>query len=190
MADPDLNESAWQRAKDDAWAVVKAPIFGIGGAIVALLFGAAALIASEGQPVATQAATSIFFGVLSVGITLVFIFLVQLAAAPVRQRNALRQAWNRPEPEPESVQPVNVALSLSDLRRKGEDLRISFRNGHDAEGEEAVEIWTREAIQFLSQHCDAAAAKEFIDASRYEELFIPALEARINALDRIISKLG
>jgi hypothetical protein len=78
MADPNLTESAWQRAKDGAAGAIKTPTFGIGATIVGLLFAAAALIASEGQPVTTQVGASVFFGVLSIAATLVFIFFAQL----------------------------------------------------------------------------------------------------------------
>src|SRR6188474_241043 len=177
MAGPNLTESAWQRAKDDAAGVYKTATFGVVLAIMELLAIPAAVLATAGhEDTPTQVAVPILSGALALAFAFIVVLVVQIAAAPVRQRNELRQAWSRPEPEP--VQPVNVEVSLSDFRRRGEDLINSVRGGHNMEDEEAAESWTREAVQFLSKHCDTAAAREFIDASQGEEHFVPSVEAR------------
>jgi hypothetical protein len=189
MADPNLTESAWQRAKEDAAGVYRTTTFQLGGALVTTIFSALALFAQEGQPGATtQVAVTILAAAVAMLLSVVVVLVCQLAAAPVRQRNELRQNWNRPDPNP--IQPVNVGLSLRDFRRQGDDLLKSLRGGYITEDEETAERWTRETIQFLSQHCDPALAQTFIDASRGETNFLPSLQARISALDGIIDNVG
>jgi len=188
MADPNLTESAWQRAKEDAAGVYRTTNFQLGSALMTTIFSALALFAQEGQPTTTQVAVTILAAAVAMLLSVVVVLVCQLAAAPVRQRNDLRQNWTRPDPGP--VQPVNVGLSLRDFRRQGEDLLNSFRRGYSTEDEETAERWTQETIGFLSQHCEPDLAQTFIDASRGETHFFPSLQARITALDGIIENVG
>jgi len=184
MADPDLHESAWKRATSDAARTYPTTGFEIAATLVTIIFGAVAAVVSAGENTTTQIAAPIIGGALALSLTFGIVFVAWLVAAPLRQRNELRQHWTRPEPEP--VQPVDVGLSLRDFRRRGDDLVNSFRQGYDPEDEETGERWTQEVIQFLSKHVDPGIAKTFIDASRSETSFLPSLEARVAALDGII----
>jgi len=190
MADPDLTESAWQRALSAARRVYPSTEFEVAAALMTIIAGAIAAVASADKGTTIQIAIPVLGGAVALLMTFAVVLAFQLVAAPIRQRNELRAAWSRPEPEP--AQPVNVGVALSDLRRRGKDLinGFSFRGGYNAEDEEAVESWTRETVQFLSERCDPASAKQFIDASRGEEHFVPSVEARVRALDLIIVGLG
>lgn len=190
MADPNLTESAWQRAQEDAARVIKSPHFGIGAAIVGLIFAAGALVASESQPVTTQVGATILFGALSIAVTLLFIFLAQLAAAPVRQRNELRQAW---EPPSDPVRPINIELALRNERRKASGFYRVRGNGtitRTKEDEQGAEEWTNRVVDLLTEHVGSEAAREFIEAPRNVEQFKPRLDAQTRALDQIIDRLG
>ena len=189
MANPNLSESAWQRAKLDAEGIYKTTTFGVALAIMELLAVPAAVLATAGHnDTATQVAVPIISGALAVALAFIVVLVVQLAAAPVRQRNELRQGWDQPEPEP--AQTVNVELTLRDFRRKGSDLLKSFSGGYATEDEEAAERWTAETIEFLSQNCETDLASRFIDASQNHTEFIRSLEARLSALRGIINSLG
>ncbi len=186
MAEPNLTESAWQKAKDDAWGVIKTPLFEIGGTMVGLVFGAAALIASEGQPGTTQAGASIFFGVLSVAVTLVFIFLVQLVAAPVRQRDELRGAWAAP-----AAQPKEIAVRLWNAYRKGCDLSTRMASRLPAEQDwQAGEAWAEETANLLAGNVPQETAREFFSAGSYESDLERQLDDRTEELKKIIEGLG
>jgi hypothetical protein len=186
MADPDLTESAWQKAKNDAWGAIKTPTFGIGAAIVGLLFAAAALIASEGQPASTQAGATVLCGAASIGITLVFILLFQLVAAPVRQRDALRAAWETPE-----IETVNVGLSLRNLHRKGTELVHRYSGlGTGKPEEEEIEQWADGVVAFLAKQIPDDSTKAFLAAGESEPGAVRRLSARLQALQQIIDGLG
>lgn len=188
MSDPNLTESAWQRAMTDAARIYPTTAFEVAATLMTIIFGAIAAVVSAGEDTTTQIAIPILGGAVALLTTFAVVFGFQLIAAPIRQRNELRQNWSRPAAD--SVQPVNVELSLRDFRRRGDDLLNSFRRGYTTEDEETAERWTGETIQFLSQHCDPALAQSFIDASRGQTAFFPSFEARIAALNGIIANVG
>lgn len=151
-----------------------------------LLFAAGALIASEGQPIMTQVGASVFFGVLSIGVTLSFIFLAQLVSAPVRQRNALRLAWQAPE-----IETVNVGLTLRDLLRKGNEL--VHRPGGLGIGrseEEEIGQWTDSVAAFLAKQVPDQSTQAFLAAGESEPRAVRRLSARLQALQQIVEGLG
>jgi regulator of RNase E activity RraB len=187
VTDPNLSESTWQRAKRDAEGVYKSPSFWVVVTIVGLLAVGFSVLATAGESDTTNhVVVPILSGVIALAIVFLIVLMAQVAAAPVRQRNDLRRNWSHSEP----VQQINVGLTLSDFRRRGDDLLKSFRHGFDSEDEEAMEQWTADAIQFLSLHCDTALARKFIDASQAETKFLDKLEARLTALGTIIDAAG
>ena len=187
MADPNLTESAWQKAKDDAWGVIKSPIFELGAAMVGLVFGAAALIASEGQPGTTQAGSAVFFGVLSFAITLTLIFLVQLAAAPVRQRNALRENWPSTSDEPNG----DITVKLWNAYRKGRDLSQQMEGiPARARNWQAADAWAEETANLLDGNVPEEKARAFFSAGEFEEDLVHRMDDRISELHSIIEGLG
>jgi hypothetical protein len=118
-------------------------------------------------------------------LTFLAVFTFAVAAAPLRQRNDLRALWS--DSQPPGVD--EVALQLKDLRRRGRDLLQGVSpSGYTVEDQAAVEQWTQETIVFLSHRCEPRLASDFIEASA-EDPFVPALEGRIAALDRILDGL-
>lgn len=188
MAVSNLTESAWQRAKKDAAAAIKMSAFGIAAAIVGTVFAAAALVVAEGEPATTQAGASIFFGVLSMGVTLALIFLVQLAAAPVRQRNELRASFGTAE-----VGSVNVDLMLRNAHRRGNELaqRLEARtSGVSLRQRQEAEAWTEEVVALLAVHAPESVGQRFIAAGSNETKTLPRLRSRVDILERLIDELG
>lgn len=189
MAEPNLSESAWQRAKHDAEGIYKTATFGVALAIMELLAIPAAVLGTVGQKdTAVQVVVPILAGALALALAFIVVLIVQLTAAPVRQRDELRSAWNVLEP----IQPVDVGLTLRNERRKGDDLvkSLSVGLGYTTADEEAAEEWTSGVIEFLSSHGDANAAQQFIEASRGEDGFTRQIQARVQTLDQIIERLG
>ena len=71
MADPNLTESAWQRAKVDAAGVYRTTTFQLGGALVSAIFSAVALILQEGQPTSTQVAVVVLAAAVAILLSVV-----------------------------------------------------------------------------------------------------------------------
>lgn len=191
MADPNLTESAWQRAAEVSARVYRTTEFGVAATLMTIIFGSVAAVASAGQDTTTQIAAPILGGALALALTFAVLFVVQLAAAPVRQRNELRAHWPRPGAKPVE-KPVNVELTLRNERRRGSDLKAALSNKWSTTtfDEQEAETWTSGVVQFLNEHVDEAAVKEFIEASREADGLSEQLEARISALDEIIEGLG
>jgi hypothetical protein len=191
MNAPDLTESVWQRAKADAEGVYRTATFGVVLAIMELLAVPAAVLATVGHnDTTTQVAVPVLTGAVAMLLAFAAVLVFQLGAAPVRQRNELRQRWSRSEPEP--VQPVNIELTLRNERRRGGDILSTVASGvsHSTGDELAAEEWTSGVIDFLSEHVDEDAAREFIEASRNIDGFGRQLQARVQVLDRIIKRVG
>jgi hypothetical protein len=189
MADPNLTESAWQRAKVDAAGVYRTTTFQLGGALLTAIFSALALIAQEGQPTTTQVAVPILAAAVAILLSVVVVLACQLAAAPIRQRNELRQAWDRPT----EVRPVNIELTLRNERRKASGFYRVRGDGmitRTKEDEEGAEEWTNRIVDLLTEHVGPDAAREFIEAPGKADQFKARLDAQTRALDQIIDRLG
>lgn len=188
MADPDLTESAWRKAKQDAGRIYPSTEFEVAAALMTIIAGAVAAVASAGENTTTQIAAPIIGGAVALLLTFGVVWFVQLAAAPVRQRDALRAAWSPPEP----IQTVDLGLTLRNERRKGDDLvkSLSAGIGYTTSDEKAGEEWTGGVIEILSSHEDPEAAKQFIEASKGVDSFTRQMRARVEALDQIIERLG
>lgn len=92
------------------------------------------------------------------------LFVVQLAAAPVRQRNELRAAWDTGEP----VRAIDIELTLRNERRKVSGFyRVKPRGSgifQTRENEQEAEEWTNRIVSLLSEHVSEDAAREFVEA--------------------------
>lgn len=189
MADPNLTESAWRKAKQDASRIYPSTEFEVAAALMTIIAGAIAAVVAASENTTTQIAAPIIGGAVALLITFGVVFAVQLAAAPVRQRNELREAWDPGE----SVRPIDIELTLRNERRKASGFyRRTPRGGgwvQTQEHEKAAEEWTNRIVGLLSEHVDEDSAREFIEAPRNADGFKAGLDAQTAALDRIIAKL-
>lgn len=187
MAEPNLSESAWQRAKVDAAGVYRTTTFQLGGALLTAIFSALALIAQEGQPTTTQVAVPILAAAVAILLSVVIVFACQLAAAPVRQRNELRQAWTMPE-----IETVNVGLTLRNAHRRGNELAqlLEARQGVARGHREEIDAWVEEVVAILAAHLPDEAGQQFIAAGQNEAGPVRRLRLRVKALGQIIDGLG
>lgn len=187
MADPNLTESAWQRAKVDAAGVYRTTTFQLGGALLTAIFSALALIAQEGQPTTTQVAVPILAAAVAILLSVVVVLACQLAAAPVRQRNELREAWQAP-----AIETMNMDLSLRNAHRKGMDLAAHLQSGrgYTSNDTKRVERWTEDVVQLLADGVPSEDARAFLAAGGPGPSLINRLRARLTALQSIIDGLG
>lgn len=190
MAEPNLTESAWQRAKDDAAGVYRTTTFQLGGALLTAIFSSLALIAQEGQPTTTQVAVAVLAAAVAILLSVVVVLVCQLAAAPVRQRNELREAWEAPE-----IEIVNVDLTLRNAHRRGNELahlleqRLAARQGTGAGHREEAEAWTEEVVGLLAKHAPGPVGQQFIAAGSNEQRIATRLRLRVTTFQQIIDGL-
>jgi hypothetical protein len=185
VTDLDLSESAWQRAVAESARIYPTISFGTAASLATIVVGAVAAVASAGDNTTTQIAYPIIGGALALALTFGVLFAIQLAAAPVRQRNELRDNWVRPE----SGRPINVELTLRNERRKANTFYRVRANGtftRTKEDEEGAEEWTNRIVGLLTEHVGPDAAREFIEAPGNLTQFKPRLDAQTRTLDRII----
>jgi hypothetical protein len=185
-----LTESAWQRAKRDAANAYRTPTFGLALALAELLAVPAAVLTTAGNDdTATQVAVPVLSGAVAIVLAVVVVLAMQLLAAPVRQRDELRRRWSRVEQDVD--RPASVELTLRDERRKCDDLLAALSSKVDCSSEDrlAAEEWTSGMIDFLTEHVDADAARQFIEAARNVDGTASQLQARAQVLDRIIKRV-
>jgi len=187
MPEPNLTESAWQRAKVDAGGVYRTTTFQLGGALVAAIFSALALIAQKGQPTSTQVAVLVLAAAVAILLSVIVVLVCQFAAAPVRQRNELREAWTSPSEN----QPTDIAVRLWNAYRKGCDLsaRMEGQLAHERDWH-AVEKWAEETANLLAGNVPEELAREFFSAGSYETDLVRQLDDRTGELQKIIKGLG
>jgi len=184
MDSHDLSESAWKRASAESARIYPTIGFGVAASLATIIFGAVAAVAAAGEDTTTQVAYPIIGGALALALTFGVLFAIQLAVAPVRQRNELRAAWKAP-PE---VQTVNVPLSLRDLRRKGIELLHRYKGMGIGRAEELeFEEWADGVVAFAAQNLSESEAKDFIQAGETEASALMRLNSRIEALQSLIS---
>lgn len=189
MADPDLNESAWQRAIASARCVYPSTEFEVAAALMTIIAGSIAAVASAGADTTIQIAVPILGGAVALLMTFMVVLVFELVAAPIRQRNELRRACGSTEP----VKPINIELTLRNERRKASGFYRVRQDGgiiRSSANEKGAEEWTNRIVGLLSEHLDADAAREFIEAPRGIDGFKGRLDAQAAALDRIIERLG
>jgi hypothetical protein len=188
VADPDLNESAWQRAAENASRIYRTSEFGGAATLMTIIFGAVAAVAADGEKATTQIAILILGGAVALLLTFVVVLAVQLATAPVRQRNELRQAWRMPE-----IETVNVDLTLRNAHRRGNELAQGFeaKGGSTTRTDrEKADAWVEEVVALLAAHLPELFGQQFIAAGRNETGPVRRLRLRVDALQQIIDGLG
>jgi hypothetical protein len=187
MADLNLSETAWHRSRVDGAAAVKTPAFGIAISIMGVLFAAVALVVSEGDPISTQAGAVALFGVLAIALTLLCVFAVPLVAAPVRQRDELREALGN-----RGVKTVNVDVTIQDAHRRGKEMaeRFAKRRSVDVPQRQEAEAWTTEVVDLLAAHAPEGFGQQFIAAGEGETETLPRLRQRVETLDRLIGEMS
>lgn len=186
MADPDLNESAWQRAIASARGVYPSTEFEVAAALMTIIAGSIAAVASASGDTTTQIAIPILGGAVALLMTFVVVLAFELVAAPIRQRNDLRRAWSVPE-----VKTVNIGLTLRNLHRKGGELTHRGTSmGISRRDEMKMEEWADGVVDFLVAHVPEDLAQAFIAAGAAEAAAGRRLQAQLNALQQIIDDLG
>lgn len=188
MADPNLTESAWQRAKSDAGGIYKSATFGVALAIMELLAVPAAVLATIGHhDTATQVAVPVLSGGLALALAFIIVLVVQLAAAPVRQRNELRAAWETP-----AIETVNIDLTLRNAHRKGNDLakHLEGKQGTTKTDQGAAEQWADHVVDLMACRVPDYATRDFLSAGKDENGPVRRLRVRVDALQKIIDNLG
>jgi hypothetical protein len=187
MTDPNLRESAWQRAKVDAARIYPTTEFGVAATLMTIIFGAGAAVASTGDNTTTQIAVPIIGGALALSLTFLVLFFIQLAAAPVRQRNELRANWSV-----QPIQAVNIDLTLRDVYRKGNDLAkfLEQREGYSRGHREEAQDWADSVVALLAGNVPDEAARDFLATGGGESNFVRQLRQQVAALQKIIDGLG
>jgi hypothetical protein len=93
MTEPNLTESARTRARRDAARVYPSTEFEVAAALMTIIAGSIAAVASASDNATTQIALPIIGGAISLLLTFGAVWCIQLAVAPLRQRNELRMHW-------------------------------------------------------------------------------------------------
>jgi len=185
MPGPNQNESTWSRAQSDTTRVYGSTAFQVGSGLVTTgaTAGLVIALAGSGEPTQTQIAVPILAGVVSLMLCFGTIFLVQLAAAPIRQRNEARSQL-----DPGLTKTVDPRLELRNEIRKGDDLARAVRRkrGYTQADSETAEEWTNRVAEILAHHGTEAEAVKFVEASKGSDKALAGeLEARLAVLDEI-----
>jgi len=108
------SSGAWQRTKDDASAVYSSPTFAVAMALVGVVAGAAA--AEFWVAPNAQWAVPVLAGAGAILVCVVVVFIVQLVAAPYRQRNDAREEARRYSAELDAAGPLDAERDAKQLR--------------------------------------------------------------------------
>lgn len=186
MADPNLTESAWQRAKVDAAGVYKTATFGVVLAMMELLAVPAAVLATVGhEDTARQVVIPILSGAFALAFAFIVVLTIQVAAAPIRQRNELRAAWSAPQAQ------TGTIVKLWNAYRKGCDLSARMEELLPQERDwKAAEAWAEETAGLLAGNVPEQAAREFFEAGGYETDLVRQIDDRTGELKKLIEGLG
>jgi hypothetical protein len=185
MPNPDMDESAWRRAVDATAAVYGSTAFEIAFALVTAIVAAFAVLIGDGST-KDQIASAILIVASGMALVLFLVFAVQLALAPLQQRNELRSAW----PTGPIREPVNVDLNLREFARKFQDLatKASEYQVLTPDFESAADKLAEEAVQFSSEHVPSQA-KAFIELPP-QTSFVRVQQARSRTLRSIADELA
>ncbi len=187
MANPNLTESAWTRAVAESARIYPTIGYGVAATLTTIIFGSVAAVAAAGEDTTNQIAYPIVGGALALAMTFVALFAIQLGAAPVRQRNDLREAWKAPE----KVQSVNVPLTLRNHHRKGVELRHRFSGamiGRAAQQE--LEQWADGVVDFMGPKLPESEVEDFLKAGEAEGSPLKRHIERLDTLQTIINGLS
>lgn len=189
VVQPNLHESAWDRAKQAAGRTYRTTEFGVVTTVVSLVFvSGAVLFTSADAPTKTQVAVPILAGLLALALCFGVVLAVQVSAAPIRQRDELRQAW-----KPAPVQTMDVPLTLRNAHRKGSeiliDLKPRVRSGFHQEDRDRPNEWADGVVELMAGNVPDDVTRRFIEAGRDESNFLTRLQIRLDELDAIIGSL-
>lgn len=152
-----------------------------------IIAGSIAAVASASGDTTTQIAVPILGGAVALLMTFTVVLVFELVAAPIRQRNELRRAW---EPSP-AIETVNVGLTLRNLHRKGNELAqfLEARQGVARGHRDEIDAWVEEVVVLLAAHLPEEAGQQFIAAGQNEAGPVRRLRFRVRALQQIIDDL-
>ncbi len=179
MTEPSRTETAWRRAKNDAEGVRGRMSFYIASGLWLGAFSVLALVAQKGQPVAIQVAVAASTATVAALLSVAAVFVCQLAAAPVRQRNELRQA----------LQALKDRAHPGLTQQKNEELiQLTDGIGH-MPGPIEVQEWTVYIVDFLVANAAEELAEAFMAAGAGETDAQRRLQARLQAVRQIIGRV-
>lgn len=185
MAELNLTESALGRARRDTSQAYKSSSFMVGAALVAILAGAVAAAVSSGEDVDVLITAAVICGVGALALTLVVVFVAQLIAAPICQRDELRTVLGGAFEEP-----VDVGLALKSLHAEGTAKQHRFaRRRYEIVPAERGEIeqWVGSVTDFLDKRFPGEGAR-FLEAGKEEPEPVARLLARLQELQAIIDE--
>ena len=196
MPQPDLTESAWNRATAGAAHVYKSVAFQVATALLTILAGAIAAVAAADENTTRQIAVPVVCGVAALLIAFLAVFFVQLLTAPLQQRNELRAAWTVPVAG-EQPRPFSLELELRQFYRRGDDLamRLEQRGNSTRADRDAATAWADEVGEVLAEHAPEELARIFMEAGTGAKLGgaaagpITRLRARVDALHTVLGQL-
>ncbi len=155
-----------------------------------IIAGSIAAVASASGDTTTQIAIPILGGAVALLMTFTVVLVFELVAAPLRQRNELRRAW---EPAP-AIETVNVDLTLRNAHRRGNELaqrfeqRIANKRGIGVDDREEAEAWTEEVVALLAAHVPESMGQRFIAAGSDEPKLVARLRRRVDTLQGLINE--
>jgi hypothetical protein len=161
----DLHESAWARAVRQSISVYRSAAFGIGATLAeAIVVPISILFTAGSSRTEVQIVVPILAGALTLGLTLLGVFVIQLVAASVQQRNELRSRWTASTPGDQSLNPE---IQLLNFARLGEEKAAEMEGQDEPTQQQRTEAeeWTKAVVQFLEAHLPAKGG-EFLNAGR------------------------
>jgi hypothetical protein len=187
VAEPNLSESAWRRAKSDAAGVYSSIAFQTGGTLVTLIVGAVAAAISADESSTAQIAIPVLGGAVAIGMSFLAVLMFQVAAAPIRQRDALREAW----PSAGNQSSGDTTVKLWNAYRQGRDLALRLDAQVAAERDwTAAERWANEVGALLAGAAPEATARAFFIAGENQDDLAWQVDSRASELKKIIEGLG
>jgi hypothetical protein len=161
---PNLHESAWTRAVSKSAGLYTTAAFGVGVALAeAVVVPISILFTASSSRTEVQIVVPILAGALTLALSLLSVFFVQLMAAAVQQRNELRAGWATTA----ASQAVHPEIQLLNFARVGEE-KAQEMNNRDTPTQwqrTDAEEWTNAVVEFLEAHVPARG-REFLEAGR------------------------
>ena len=182
---PDLHQSAWTAATENARATCKTTAFNTALAMITVIVGGLGVIVPSTADLADRIAIPIVAGVAAIALTYAATLAVHLVVSPLKQRNELRRTW----PPPDAARPISPALRLRDFARLADDRRVRLGRymNVDAEDEASYDQWASDTMMFVAEHAPTSA-KEYASLPPSSELETQ-YEARADFLRKIAESL-
>lgn len=200
-----LSGSAWARARSDAASVYRSPAFAIGTLLLDAVVGAVAAIfvAAPNTPTGEVVAAAVLATAVGTIFAVLSVFAIQAVAAPVRQRNELRQEAHRALRAAPSAEEVAAterrkmregALRVAVAQISEElELHASVLDQDDrsffAEHQLAVPRWTEHG-QALADHGHLEAHRTVRHAYRLIDDVNRSIERQYGVLSDVVQVIG